>query len=498
MILRKLAHLANGYRNAVPHPRPQLPRVIQFPVNDICNSRCQMCNIWQQKLTTQVSADEVARILDNKLFREVTSIGINGGEPTLRKDLPALMEAIAENLPALQRVSLITNGIQHKKVKKQIDALGEVCSAHKVHLDVMLSLDGIGEVHDRVRGIPGNFEAVETVLEHLAGHPTVQTHRIGCTVIRDNVYDVENVLHWCEDRDVYARFRLGIPHQRLYGADLEDPFALTPEERFHFANFLDQLYYSYEKNESRRFFYRSLRNQLVYNAPRTAGCAWKHQGVTLSYDGKLAYCAVESKELGDALEEDSNTLFWANTDHLAEINTSKCATCLHDYEGIADRKVFLKQVGQGVLKRAPAVATRWVAASRQSARAKREERRLQAVRSRRPSSNTQRSETAKPRVLICGWYGTETLGDKAILGGVIHAIRRAAPDAVVDVAALERYVSQNTAHQMPELAIEDVLTLAVYEATASFPDDELNSSPTKVYSSPLPSVPKSRPQALLM
>lgn len=60
------------------------------------------------------------------------------------------------------------------------------------------------------------------------------------------------------------------------------------------------------------------------------------------------------------------------------------------------------------------------------------------------------------RLLICGWYGTETLGDKAILGGVILAARQARPDLAVDVASLEPYFTRMTARQMPELAIDRV------------------------------------------
>jgi polysaccharide pyruvyl transferase WcaK-like protein len=61
------------------------------------------------------------------------------------------------------------------------------------------------------------------------------------------------------------------------------------------------------------------------------------------------------------------------------------------------------------------------------------------------------------RILICGWYGTETLGDKAILGGVIAAARRVRPDVIVDVASLEPYVSHMTSRQMPDLGIDRVL-----------------------------------------
>src|SRR4051812_41896991 len=41
---------------------PPKPRVIQFPVNDICNSRCVMCNIWQRKRDKEITPDELRAI----------------------------------------------------------------------------------------------------------------------------------------------------------------------------------------------------------------------------------------------------------------------------------------------------------------------------------------------------------------------------------------------------------------------------------------------------
>ena len=69
----------------------------------------------------------------------------------------------------------------------------------------------------------------------------------------------------------------------------------------------------------------------------------------------------------------------------------------------------------------------------------------------------QRTEIKK--VLICGWYGTETLGDKAILAGVILGIRRAQPTVEIELASIEPYVSEFTNKQMPELKISTILTL---------------------------------------
>ena len=66
---------------------PPKPYVIQFPVNDICNSRCVMCNIWHRKRDSRVySIEEIRQILTDPLFTEIRYVGMSGGEPTLRRD----------------------------------------------------------------------------------------------------------------------------------------------------------------------------------------------------------------------------------------------------------------------------------------------------------------------------------------------------------------------------------------------------------------------------
>jgi polysaccharide pyruvyl transferase WcaK-like protein len=66
---------------------------------------------------------------------------------------------------------------------------------------------------------------------------------------------------------------------------------------------------------------------------------------------------------------------------------------------------------------------------------------------------------ASAAVLVCGWYGTETLGDKAILGGIVRCIRSARNDAEIDVASLHPYVTQQTAREMPQLRLREVIGL---------------------------------------
>ena len=231
-----IAELGRLLIDARSHPRQRLPRVIQFPVNDICNSRCQMCLIYKQKLDAEITPDQTRKVLSNRLFRKVRAVGINGGEPTLRKDLPDLTQAMLESLPSLRGVSLITNAINSAQVISAVTEMSVRCADRGVALSVMVSLDGVREIHDTVRGRPGNFQSAEKVINHLQQHVDIALLSAGCTIVRDNAYGLEELLNWCQSKGLYARYRMGVPHQRLYNLEAQGSFALDEARVFHVAN----------------------------------------------------------------------------------------------------------------------------------------------------------------------------------------------------------------------------------------------------------------------
>ena len=66
--------------------------------------------------------------------------------------------------------------------------------------------------------------------------------------------------------------------------------------------------------------------------------------------------------------------------------------------------------------------------------------------------NTRLIKSSNPRnwkkVLITGWYGTETIGDKAILGEIIHRLRSYNPELKIVVSSIDMRVSWQTRIEM--------------------------------------------------
>jgi MoaA/NifB/PqqE/SkfB family radical SAM enzyme/polysaccharide pyruvyl transferase WcaK-like protein len=441
------------------HPRQRLPTIIELSVNDVCNSQCQMCHIWQQKRDHEITAGELSTILSNPLFREARDVVINGGEPTLREDLPELAQAILTKLPRLRGLSLITNAIEERRVVQSIEAVGLHCRDAGIPLYVMVSIDGVGDVHDRIRGVPGNFASADRVIDKLAASPFVKACLIGCTLIRENIYDAERVLLYARSKSVYARFRLGIPHRRLYSADLTCPFDLDESQRYHLACFLDELRFHYETTPGRRAFYLSLRNQIMYGAPRTTGCVWKGRGITLTSRGELAYCAVESPTLGGLLQERGDDLYWQKASVLRDIVENRCPHCKHDYDGLRHRRILIERMIRNSVRRLPKGKdlfdfARTVKSTCQDLSADRHARHASVL-----SSFSSKRATPRNAILLCGEYGAESLGDKAALAGLVLSLRAAGWQGPVDLASSEPFVSRETARQLPELGLRRVETV---------------------------------------
>lgn len=139
------------------------PRWLVFEVTDACNSRCKHCNIWRNKPTKDVlTPQEIKKTLNDDLFRRVECINLTGGEPVLRHDLEEVILAIHETLPKAS-VWLSTNGLLPQRVVNAV----QVALEHDINFGVGVSLDGIGEKHDSIRGVKGNFEKVDYLLHEL-------------------------------------------------------------------------------------------------------------------------------------------------------------------------------------------------------------------------------------------------------------------------------------------------------------------------------------------
>jgi MoaA/NifB/PqqE/SkfB family radical SAM enzyme len=137
---------------------------VNLAVSFVCQSHCVMCSLWKVKPKDELRLDEIEQIA--KKSPHLRWLGVTGGEPFLRKDLPGILQAFAENCP-LYMVSMTTNSLtNHDWIEKQ---LGEILSLNIPRFVLTLSLDGTEEIHDFQRGVKGNYRNVMDLYGRLKG-----------------------------------------------------------------------------------------------------------------------------------------------------------------------------------------------------------------------------------------------------------------------------------------------------------------------------------------
>ena len=156
-----------------------------------CNARCVMCDIWKKKGTPEMSPDDYRR-----LPASLKEINVSGGEPLLRQDIAPVIRAMQETCPGV-RIIVSTNGLLPERLDDLLKAVESVA--------VRVSVDGIGGLHGRIRGIEGAFEkAVESI--EVARRRGVADLGICATMTRHNAGRVAEIQRFAEREGLQFTF----------------------------------------------------------------------------------------------------------------------------------------------------------------------------------------------------------------------------------------------------------------------------------------------------
>lgn len=135
------------------------PGYLVFFVTPHCNCRCRMCFhtpvLDRAEQREVLSLAEIERIARN--WPGLHNLNLSGGEPFLREDLPELA-ALFYRLSGTRFITCTTNSSKPERAEAMVDELCERCPEAAIRISQ--SLDGVGALHDSIRGRDGLFEKV--------------------------------------------------------------------------------------------------------------------------------------------------------------------------------------------------------------------------------------------------------------------------------------------------------------------------------------------------
>lgn len=155
-----------------------------------CDSKCKTCNMWKrpqdEELKKELSVKEWLLIAEKLVNSGIKTVELFGGNALLRKDLVLSLSKYFHE-----------HGVSVHMPTNQIGFDDDIAKACANYMDrVYLSIDGLGDSQDDLRGVLGAKENAETTIEKLLRHrDTIERKNVSlkiacnCTVSKLN-YDL--------------------------------------------------------------------------------------------------------------------------------------------------------------------------------------------------------------------------------------------------------------------------------------------------------------------
>lgn len=292
--------------NILRHFRTLPPRQLQVNVTYHCNSRCAMCNIWQMEDRTEMSLEDFSHLLDDNLFRGIERLTLAGGEPSMRGDLVPLTELFLDKMPRLNSLTLVTNGLAAERIVTDSRAMLQLCAKRGVHFNVSVSLDGVGQIHDEMRNVPGAFAKVEQCLMGLKELSKAGPFWLGasCVITRKNLYHLRELQQWCADRDIELDFQLvGFHETYVSNLDQRSELDFDESDRQYLFQFLQELATIHSPSSFMAYYWDDMLKMYRDGRPRRTPCPFAVDSFVLGAYGDMYYCLSE-RQIGNCLAED--------------------------------------------------------------------------------------------------------------------------------------------------------------------------------------------------
>jgi len=274
-------------------------------VTNRCNARCAMCDIWKKGPTGEMTPADYGRLPDS--LRE---INVTGGEPLLREDLVEVIRAMRLRCPRV-RIVLSTNGLLPERLRQVLSQVKDIA--------VRVSIDGMGDLHDAIRGTPGAYrKALESL--RIAKAQGVRDLGICATMTRRNPGAMQGIHDLARRESMQFTFTVVHSSPVFFGNKRdEEPEAaralpdLEAMEKRLFSS-------GNPKDWFRAYFVEGLAD-MVRGRPRAIRCRAGSDFFYLDAEGNLYPCHLWDRPLGNILEKSYDGMVKANPGAMASVGT---------------------------------------------------------------------------------------------------------------------------------------------------------------------------------
>jgi MoaA/NifB/PqqE/SkfB family radical SAM enzyme len=306
------------------------PTVLHVNVNLRCNTNCVMCSIWELKSPHALGIAEFETIFSDPVYRRVEYIILAGGEPTLRNDLAEIVEVMHKHMPRLKKLMIPSNIINRNSIERQYPQIARYCAEHRIRLTLGVSLDGIAETHDTIRGVKGAFEKVMGNIAFMKElqKKTPFNMSIDPTIFSMNLHEMQKLNELAQRLDMPITFQIAAVANDYYHNGDMDVLKIDKRGRLRLIEFLKRRIEESSLLDALAYYYAEVVENMEGASARGLPCPFADQGLLLNPDGSLQYCH-NSRPIGNVLETSSSQLYNApeNIAYRDKVRNESCPSC---------------------------------------------------------------------------------------------------------------------------------------------------------------------------
>lgn len=342
-----------------------LPMNITFGLTMKCNSLCKTCNIGLNfRKNPSVADNELTLEEYEKILKNIGEAGkwfvLSGGEPFMKQDIDKIAKLVNDYCKP-DVIVIPTNGILRDLILKRVENILEWCK-ETPRITINLSIDGIGDKHDYVRGVKGNFErSMETYAGLKKLKDKYKNLEIGVhTVISKlNCKDFPEIYQYVEEKLKPDSYITEIAEQRIELDSIDLPITPNFEEYSQAINLLIEGMEKKQLDIKQRFrleYYRMVKAWLQRRTqifPCYAGWA----SAQINAKGEVWTCCVRAESVGNLRDNNYDlSKLWFNNKRLDRLRESikkkecECPLASANYSNMLFNPGAVARISMGAIK----------------------------------------------------------------------------------------------------------------------------------------------------
>lgn len=190
----------------------------RFELTNVCNLRCRMCGIWEERPNLGFGLDLYERVLQSRTLRFVKVISLTGGEPFALRDFGEYFR-LARRHHRWAHINISTNGWYTDRTLAFLE------ETRPRNVSVTISWDGVRS-HDSIRRVGGSAARLLQTAKAIRDRFPEVWLSLKMTVTNDNHEEILESAEACRQWGIPFRFKTLEKlncHQSRFPSEIDGP-----------------------------------------------------------------------------------------------------------------------------------------------------------------------------------------------------------------------------------------------------------------------------------